>query len=85
MRVSFWKAGVEAAYVVFDAHGTDKTSWFDCDKILYSSWNDLSSDNTPYDYCAVAGYNGYIVSFLLKFYKTLYWSLRLYISNLKYF
>jgi len=45
---------VEWAYVVFDAHGTNKTNWFSCDKILYTSFNDLNRD-TPVSYCSILG------------------------------
>ncbi|XP_021364222.1 uncharacterized protein LOC110457302 [Mizuhopecten yessoensis] len=54
VRVSFFKDGAEAAYIVFDAHGTNKTSWFDCDRILYSSYDDLTRE-TPVDYCSIIG------------------------------
>jgi len=39
---------------VFDGHGTDKNSWFDCDRLLYSSYSDLTS-SVRTDYCGVAG------------------------------
>ena len=42
VRVSFYKDGKEKAYVVFDAHGATKENWFDCSRILYTSYNDLS-------------------------------------------
>jgi len=55
VRVSFFVSGLEKAYVVFDAHGTSKTSWFNCDKILYTSYNDLNRD-TSTSHCSVVGY-----------------------------
>ncbi|XP_033763937.1 uncharacterized protein LOC117345096 [Pecten maximus] len=54
VRVSFFKNNVEVAYIVFDGHYTTSTDWFDCDRILYSSWNDLTRE-TPTDYCSIAG------------------------------
>ncbi|XP_060084093.1 uncharacterized protein LOC132563347, partial [Ylistrum balloti] len=54
VRVSFFVNGSEQAYVVFDAHGSDKTSWFSCDRILYTSWADLSTYGRK-DYCSIAG------------------------------
>lgn len=54
VRVSFYVNGVEKAYVVFDAHGTTKTSWFSCDRILYTSWTDLGRYGRK-DYCSITG------------------------------
>ncbi|OWF56765.1 Hemicentin-1 [Mizuhopecten yessoensis] len=54
VRVSFFKNNVEVAYVVFDGHATTKTNWFDCDRILYSSYRDLTRE-TPTDFCSIAG------------------------------
>lgn len=54
VRLGFFQSGIEKGYVVFDAHGSTKTSWFSSDRILYSSWTDLSRDTT-YAYSSVTG------------------------------
>ena len=43
VKVALYNAGEEVAYVVFDANGANSTNWFDCTRILYSSFNDLKS------------------------------------------
>lgn len=55
--MSMFKGGLEVAYVVFDANGADKNSWFDKSRIIYSSFNDLSPDSTT----NFASINGYIL------------------------
>jgi len=47
-------SGLEKAYVVFDGHATTKTTWFDCSRILYASWKDLSRDVSPIK-CSIVG------------------------------
>ncbi len=42
--------GVEAMYIVFNAVGTDKSSWFSPANILESSFTDLTTN--PADYSA---------------------------------
>ncbi|XP_021364342.1 uncharacterized protein LOC110457380 [Mizuhopecten yessoensis] len=64
-RVSFIVSGTEQAYVVFDAHGTTKMSWFSCDRILYSSWTDLNNEGTQ-DYCSIQGNEPYKQHFLME-------------------
>ncbi|XP_060084092.1 uncharacterized protein LOC132563346 [Ylistrum balloti] len=54
VRVSFYVSGQEQAFVVFDAHASSKSSWFSCNRILYTSFTDLSRDTTV-NYCSVAG------------------------------
>lgn len=56
--MSMFKGGLEVAYVVFDANGADKNSWFDKSRIIYSSFNDLSPDSTT----NFASINGYILN-----------------------
>ena len=55
MKISFYKEGEELAYVVFNAagvsyndsdwpsheNGSDITDWFNCSKVVSSSWGDL--------------------------------------------
>ena len=41
VKVSIYNHGVEKAYILFDARGSDKMSWFTDTKILRSSWADL--------------------------------------------
>ena len=53
--MSMFKGGKEVAYVVFDANGADKNSWFDCSRIIYSSYDDLNPDSTT-NYCSIIGY-----------------------------
>ncbi|OWF46785.1 uncharacterized protein LOC110455207 [Mizuhopecten yessoensis] len=66
VRVSFYSSGVERAYVVFDAHGSDKVSWFDCDRILYTSYKDLNGD-TPTIHCSIPGDNALQRYFFLEY------------------
>ena len=39
--MSIYNNGVEKAYILFDARGADKMSWFADSKILRSSWADM--------------------------------------------
>ncbi|XP_033724527.1 uncharacterized protein LOC117314570 [Pecten maximus] len=66
VRVSFYVSGVEQAYVVFDAHGSDKISWFDCDRILYTSYKDLNRDTSTV-YCSIPGQNTLQRYFFLEY------------------
>ncbi|XP_033633572.1 uncharacterized protein LOC117295114 [Asterias rubens] len=43
VRVSLYSAGIEVLRIVFDGSGTDKTSWFDGDKVLSSPYKDLNA------------------------------------------
>ena len=43
MKVSVYNNGVEKAYIVFNATGADKNSWFTNDRIMYSSYTDIKS------------------------------------------
>ena len=68
VKISFFKEAEEVAYVVFNAagesynqtdrssheNGTDVTSWFDCSRIVSSSWKDLM-DVSP-DICSIRRY-----------------------------
>ncbi|KAK3095541.1 hypothetical protein FSP39_015906, partial [Pinctada imbricata] len=56
VRVSFYKDNEEKAYVVFDAHGATKTNWFDCSRILYTSFTDLNRLKAV-TYCGIEGDN----------------------------
>lgn len=56
VRVSFYVSGVEQAYVVFDAHGSDKITWFDCGRILYSSYKDLNRETSTV-HCSLPGHD----------------------------
>ena len=61
VKVAFYKESKEVAYVVFNGTGlnyndsdlhvyenhTDLTGWFDCSRIVESSWKDLESDIPP--------------------------------------
>lgn len=47
--MSFYKNNEEKVYVVFDASGKTKTTWFKCDNILYSSYTDLPDNTLPSD------------------------------------
>ena len=60
VRMSFYKSGTEVAYVVFDAHGANKTTWFDCTRMLYTSYTDLNR-LTSVVFCSIDGYVGYIL------------------------
>ena len=50
IKLSFFKNNVEKAYVVFNAQGKTKTTWFKCNNILYSSYPDLP-DTTLTEEC----------------------------------
>lgn len=55
IRVSFYSKGKETAYAVFDAHGvTDKNSWFDCSRLLYTAYDDLNRLKAV-SYCGIPG------------------------------
>lgn len=55
VRVGFYKNGKETAYTVFDAHGVaNKNSWFDCSRILYTSYDDLNRLKAV-TYCGIPG------------------------------
>ena len=41
--MSIYNNGVEKAFIVFDARGTDKMGWFTDSRIIRSSWADLAS------------------------------------------
>ncbi|XP_033724814.1 uncharacterized protein LOC117314818 [Pecten maximus] len=56
VRISFFVGGQEVAYVVFDAHGSTKITWLNCDRILYTSYVDLTRD-TSVLHCSIAGNN----------------------------
>ncbi|XP_033736371.1 uncharacterized protein LOC117324562 [Pecten maximus] len=56
VRISFITGGKEKAFVVFDAHGADKNSWFSKARILYSSWNDLGVSSTS-NYDSIDGHS----------------------------
>ncbi|KAL5005486.1 hypothetical protein ScPMuIL_018942 [Solemya velum] len=43
------------AYLVFDGTGSDYTNWFSKDRILESSWSDLSQ-NAVYNYFSLVGH-----------------------------
>lgn len=43
VRISMFKDNQEVAYFVFDAVGADRQSWFSKDRILYSSYTDVTS------------------------------------------
>ncbi|XP_060084091.1 uncharacterized protein LOC132563345 [Ylistrum balloti] len=55
VRVSMYSGGSEVAYVVFDAHESDKTTWFDCDRILYTNYQDLNRRTGSFTHCSIAG------------------------------
>ncbi|KAK3083098.1 hypothetical protein FSP39_013942 [Pinctada imbricata] len=65
VRIGFYKNGAEQAYVVFDAHGSDKNNWFDCNRILYTSFSDLNR-NTGTSHCSVVGDSGHSRRFFLE-------------------
>ncbi|KAK3789856.1 hypothetical protein RRG08_060409 [Elysia crispata] len=49
-RFSLVKADTEVAYIVFDATGSDKISWFSQNRILHSTWSpalDTANDLQP--------------------------------------
>jgi hypothetical protein len=48
-----FKDGEEIAYMVFDAHGADKITWFSCSRLLYSSYGDIVS--TSQHHCSIDG------------------------------
>ncbi|XP_062618605.1 uncharacterized protein LOC134280203 [Saccostrea cucullata] len=55
VRVSYYSKGKETGYAVFDTHGVaDKNSWFDCSRILYSSYSDLTRLKAV-SYCGIPG------------------------------
>ncbi|XP_071164274.1 uncharacterized protein [Mytilus edulis] len=65
VRMSMFKGGLEVAYVVFDANGADKNSWFDKSRIIYSSFNDLSPDSTT-NFASINGDAGLNRRFFLQ-------------------
>lgn len=70
--MSFYSKGKETAYAVFDAHGvTDKNSWFDCSRLLYTAYDDLNRLKAV-SYCGIPGYLLYMclyfIHILLEFY-----------------
>ncbi|CAC5382849.1 unnamed protein product [Mytilus coruscus] len=48
VRVSIYKNGVEKAFMLFNATGADKMSWFTPGRIIDSSWVDLQSTTKQY-------------------------------------
>ncbi|XP_071172354.1 uncharacterized protein [Mytilus edulis] len=48
VRVSIYKNGVEKAFILFNATGSDKMSWFTPSRIIDSSWVDLQSTTKQY-------------------------------------
>ncbi|XP_076113274.1 uncharacterized protein LOC143080959 isoform X2 [Mytilus galloprovincialis] len=48
VRVSIYKNGVEKAFMLFNATGADKMSWFTPSRIIDSSWVDLQSTTKQY-------------------------------------
>ncbi|CAC5382852.1 unnamed protein product [Mytilus coruscus] len=48
VRVSIYKKGVEKAFMLFNATGADKMSWFTPSRIIDSSWVDLQSTTKQY-------------------------------------
>ncbi|CAG2255707.1 unnamed protein product [Mytilus edulis] len=48
VRVSIYKNGVEKAFMLFNATGSDKMSWFTPSRIIDSSWLDLQSSTKQY-------------------------------------
>ncbi|XP_071172213.1 uncharacterized protein [Mytilus edulis] len=48
VRVSIYKNGVEKAFMLFNATGADKMSWFTPSRIIDSSWVDLQSSTKQY-------------------------------------
>jgi len=43
IKVGIYNQGIEKAYIVFNATGADKNSWFTSDRIISSSWTDLKT------------------------------------------
>lgn len=65
IRVSFYSKGKETAYAVFDAHGvTDKNSWFDCSRLLYTAYDDLNRLKAV-SYCGIPGYLVYMCLYFM--------------------
>ena len=66
VKLAFYHAGVEVAEVVFSAsglsynhtgwplfpEGTNMTGWFDCDRIIHSTWSGLVAEVTP-EVCSI--------------------------------
>ena len=48
VKVSIYKNGVEKAFILFNATGADKMSWFTPSRIIDSSWIDLKSTTIQY-------------------------------------
>ncbi|XP_071172357.1 uncharacterized protein [Mytilus edulis] len=48
VRVSIYKNGVEKAFMLFNATGSDKMSWFTPSRIIDSSWLDFQSTTKQY-------------------------------------
>jgi len=44
VRVSVIKSGVEVHYVIFNGFGKVKTTYWDCDDIIESSWIDMKTE-----------------------------------------
>lgn len=63
--MSFYSKGKETAYAVFDAHGvTDKNSWFDCSRLLYTAYDDLNRLKAV-SYCGIPGYLLYMCLYFI--------------------
>ncbi|XP_060574820.1 uncharacterized protein LOC132732421, partial [Ruditapes philippinarum] len=45
VKFAFYKGNEEAAYVTFDATGSDITSWFSDSNIVQSSWTTLATES----------------------------------------
>lgn len=43
VKLGIYRDGQEGAFVVFDANGTDKNSWFNSSLLLKSSYTDLDT------------------------------------------
>ncbi|XP_053387293.1 uncharacterized protein LOC123543003 [Mercenaria mercenaria] len=53
-KFAFYKNNAEVAYVIFDATGSDVTSWFHNTKIIESSWPNMKSDT--FNYFSILGH-----------------------------
>ena len=78
MKIAFYSGVDEVAYIVFGAAGpsynhtdwpvfssaTNITSWFDCTRILYSTFADQHLNSVP-DFCSIHRYKNVLCSLLL--------------------
>ncbi|XP_052811868.1 uncharacterized protein LOC128239311 [Mya arenaria] len=56
VKIALYKQSKEVAYIVFNAIGSDLTSWFDRVRVEDSSWSDVTATNT-YNFFSIQGHD----------------------------